>query len=481
MQDFNKISKFFDEEKSLNVIGVPSEKTYGWYLKEISTRASQRQIRIYLNEFAFPSNMQVITAIQNSVPHMNLGNLAGEEIILSQNVLLNKRISAAIADILQKAIYRESRQQDKEFLFIKHVVWLYERMAEHNFATDARLIYFGRLNDDYLLHINLLNAIGYHVLYLCPTHEHLIPTATEEIKFTKQFNNFNFAEIMAQGEKPQNNVVETSAKRATQEIEEMLYDGDLVIKPWRYRTGTVQHLHLNAVLEDIWTFWRQDARFREGFQIVDNTVYVPSFALELHGVYSESEKTSEFLKLLTTSELTQVEGTVDFLQPTYADNEMYTLAFAMGQHGLSFAKLSENKLYKLNTSSMDVQKFIFNKLNEFYQEHKSLNQITLLRLIANVVTMPIRYLKLIESFDFPFKVPKIVLYIPNRCQLPNDNYLFLKFMNSLGFDILLLSPDGTEVCHELPDLIVGEFKNNLSLEEAIKPAEKKSFWRKLFE
>ena len=71
MQDLNEILKFFKEDKSINVLGVPSEKIYGWYLKEIHNIANQQNRRIYLNEFAFPSNMQVISAIQNGLPGMN--------------------------------------------------------------------------------------------------------------------------------------------------------------------------------------------------------------------------------------------------------------------------------------------------------------------------------------------------------------------------------------------------------------------------
>lgn len=97
--------------------------------------------------------------------------------------------------------------------------------------------------------------------------------------------------------------------------------------------------------------------------------------------------------------------------------------------------------------------------------------------------MPLNYFKLIESFDFPFKIPKIVLFIPSRCQLSQDNYLFLKFMNALGFDVLILSPGGTEVCHDFQDLIVEEFRQDFSLESALsyKKPEKKSFWKRMFD
>lgn len=468
----------------MNVVGATSEKLYGWYLKEIHTNATEQNIKIYFNEFAFPSNMQVISAIQNSLHCMNLNNLANEEIVLTNNVLLNKKIKRAIVDVLQPALNKINNKNEKEFMFIKQVTWIYERANEHKFKTDAKIVYFGRLTDDFLLHINLLNHLGYYVLYLCPTKENNIPTSTKTIHLNEHLNNFNFMELMARGEKPNTNVIETSAKKATREIEELLYSGDLVIKPWQYRTGKVNHLHLNAVLEDILTFWNQDARFREGFKIEGDTVSVPSFALELHGVYNDDEKNAEFFKLLTKTELTQLEHTVDFLTPRYTENEMYALAFAMSPNSLSFAQLKKNNLYQLNSATMDVQTFIFNKLNDFYIENnKTYSQVTLLRLIANVITMPLNYLKLIESFDFPFKIPKIVLFIPSRCQLSQDNYLFLKFMNTLGFDVLILSPDGTEVCHDFQDLIVEEFRQDFSLESALnyKKPEKKSFWKRMFD
>ena len=92
MNELDKILSFFKENISINIIGATSEKEYGWVLKQIYEQAKTNNINIYTNEFKFPSNIQVITAIQNGLPSMNLYNLANEDIVLSQNVLLNRKI-----------------------------------------------------------------------------------------------------------------------------------------------------------------------------------------------------------------------------------------------------------------------------------------------------------------------------------------------------------------------------------------------------
>lgn len=484
MEHIETVLQFFQKDMPISVFGANSEKEYGWLLKSIYEEAQKQDIHIYIDEFKFPSNIQVITAIQNGLKTMNLNQLAQEEIVLTQNVLLNKKIHSALVKYLQPALCKCSEISAKENFFVKHIVWLYERLEQHRFKTDAKLIYFGRVDEDTLLHINMLNAIGYFVLCLSPSQSAIKIDGCQEIAYSSTMHNVSFMELMARGEKPINNVVETSAKRATREIEELLYGGDIVIKPWQYRQGSTQHLHLNAVMEDIWTYWNQDARFREGFKIENDVVFVPSFAIELHGIYSDDDKMRDFLKLIVNSGLTHVEKSTNILQPSYTDSEMYSLAFALSQQGISFAKLQQNALYSLNSTNMDVQMFIFKKLNNFYLEKmQETKQVDLLRLIANVITMPTHYLRLVESFDFPFKVPKIVLYIQERVQLTTENCLFLKFLNYLGFDVLILSPGGVEVCHDFYDLLLDEFRTDYSLETALlhEKKTKRSFWKKMFD
>lgn len=175
MKDLNKILSFFKESQAINVIGITSEKEYGRLLKQIYEQAKTDKINLYTNEFKFPSNIQVITAIQNGLPSMNLYNITNEDIVLSPNVLLNRKIKQALPQYLQSHLSKFSNRQMQENFFVKHIVWLYERLEEHNFQTDAKLIFFGTLDEDSCIHINILNAIGYHVLYLSPLKGNFIP------------------------------------------------------------------------------------------------------------------------------------------------------------------------------------------------------------------------------------------------------------------------------------------------------------------
>lgn len=482
MKELDKVLSFFKENVSMNIIGANSEKEYGWVLKQIYEQAKTNNINIYTNEFKFPSNIQVITAIQNGLPSMNLYNLANEDIVLSQNVLLNRKIKQALPKYLQASLSNLPSRQAQENFFVKHIVWLYERLDEHGFKTDAKLIYFGSLDADSLIHINILNAIGYKTMFISPIKGQFIPGCENSVTFEKTLNNFNFMELIARAEQPAQNVIETNAKKASEEISEMLFDNKCLFKPWQYRNSTTKHLHLNAIVEDIWTYWNQDARFREGFKVENNIVHIPSFAVEIHGIYDDEKKMYDFINLLTKSDLTMVFTSTYLFEECFTEAEMYALAFSVNQNGLSFAKLKENKLYKLHSSSMDVQMFIFNKLNEYFLENRQkINQINMLRLIADVITMPLQYLQLIEGFDFPFRIPKIVLYIKNREMISETNYLFLEFLNYLGFDILILSPGGTEVCHQFRDILLDSFKPDYGIEQIKKPEVKKeSFFKRMF-
>lgn len=59
---------------------------------------------------------------------------------------------------------------------------------------------------------------------------------------------------------------ETLSKKYQNEIDNYLYDSN-ILKHWQLIEFDVKSLYLNGTLEDVKTYWNQDARFREGFEI----------------------------------------------------------------------------------------------------------------------------------------------------------------------------------------------------------------------
>jgi len=180
---------------------------------------------------------------------------------------------------------------------------------------------------------------------------------------------------------------------------------------------------------------------------------------------------------------------VSLTNKTYSNEEMYSLAFVMNGDEVSYEGIKAHKLYRLNKINIDVQNFMIRKINDFIKKYKDKVEMKdLLNVIATIITMEDEYAKLIECFDFPFKVPKLVVYISDRSNFDKRNGLFLNYLNSIGLDILIYSPTGSVSIEEhmygepLSVITLDEMNFDIEYEKlnAIKIKEKVNLFKKIF-
>ena len=119
----------------------------------------------------------------------------------------------------------------------------------------------------------------------------------------------------------------------------------------------------------------------------------------------------------------------------------------------------------------------------------NVQQVDLLNLLASIISGDLEFVKLIENFDFPFRVPKVVIYLKDRENFDLNNSLFLHYLNLIGLDIIIYSPTGSE---SIEDNLFGNYLNIINLDEMNfdlsyetlnsyhKLDEKKGFFKKLF-
>ena len=137
----------------------------------------------------------------------------------------------------------------------------------------------------------------------------------------------------------------------------------------------------------------------------------------------------------------------------------------------------------------DTQKFIIDKFNEFMLKMKNkVQQTDLLYLLAAIISGNMDFIKLIESFDFPFRVPKVVIFLEDRQIFNLNDALFLHYLNLIGLDIVIFSPMGSD---SIEQFLFDNYLNKITLEEMdfeltldklkdLKKTEKKTFLQKIF-
>lgn len=498
----DEILSFFDETNPiiLKVIGGKSEEVYNYILKKIYTRNNEyKNSIVFTDGIPMPCNNDLIMLIQSSVQSMNLNNIASEEISLTNNPAFNMKIKNAIVGTLSNVLTNNKFESKsiKENFFIKQIVWVYESIQKFNW-NDKNIplcIYYGSINEEESYFIKILNMIGVKILYLNSISDTTYLNG-ELIKFDMlQFKSFNVRIANALDSLPievrssSQNVVRTWAKEAETELRDSLYTNSGVFRPWSFRKGTTYSLCIDAVIEDINTYWDEDARFRPEFKTVDSMVYVPNFMTKINGVYKELGKYKELVNKTTSKKLTLFKEGTTIIDNILSKEEVYSLAFVFDGDAIDTDKIKKHVLYKLNKVNIDTQNFVINKLNDFISIHsKKVDMKDILTLIGMVINMSNEYVYLIENFDFPYKVPKLVIYISDRSTFDTSTGLFINFLNLIGLDVVIYSPMGSP---SIENYMFDNYLSSITLDEMamdltynklnnIKIENTKSFLKKMF-
>ena len=127
-----------------------------------------------------------------------------------------------------------------------------------------------------------------------------------------------------------------------------------------------------------------------------------------------------------------------------------------------FEKIKEHPLYDLHSLNIYTQQFIIKKYNEFLNKFRGkISNIDLIKFLYYLIKNK-NQLQIISSFDFPFKVPKYVIYLEEERHLDLMEILFIHYLNIIGFDLIFLVPNGSTF---IENNLFGTHLNIIDLEE----------------
>lgn len=457
---------------SVKILGFSSENEYNCMLKKINETLKPFSPMIVDGGFRMPSNTDAIIAVQKSINTLNLDNLQKDDVVITNQPLLNHKVYEAISEILQPLLRRQFKSEAiKNNFFTKHIVWLYERIQEINVIKNDVILYYGDTTEDDEIHLRLMKKLGARIIFINPR-------MNESAEFNKLLEaelfilpNFAKSESLSgriarakEENMQENNVIQTVAKKAKEEFTDNIYkNNNYVFKPWQFKNGTTVPIYIDAVVEDIKTYWEQDARFREGFEVKGNEVYIPNFFTKINGIPFDKLFYKDLVNSTKNSQLTVFKENTELIVENFSKEDMFSLMFVMTYDKVDFEKIRQHKLYQLSRVNIDVQRFIINKYNEFAEKFKkSVQQIDLIKLLACIITCDMDFIKIIENFDFPFRVPKVVIYLKDRESFDLLNSLFIHYLNLIGMDIVIYSPTGTE---SIENNLFGNYINIITMDE----------------
>lgn len=337
---------------------------------------------------------------------------------------------------------KQNPQRIKSFIH-KLYVWLMREKNIIDIITNGKksvkIMVFGEINKNDIYLYSLLTDIGVDLLIVSPNKEKSVridSINSNRLEFDMSATTYEF---------PQKRLVkrmDTVARQASQQIQDAIYNGETrVFKPFQLERHTVVSLPPRTTFEEIRILWKEEARFRPGFEVLNETVIVPNLFCKINGVMDSDDEYYKWLSTLKNigNPLLYSEQISDEVAK---DREFYKLAFLLEDGKINEKTMREHPGYTYDYLKLATQKMMIAKLQELIAfEHFStpLDVDDKMMAIKIFQTLPQDILSAIEKFDFPLSIPKIIITNHKREGFTKEDILRIVYLSIIGFDIVILT------------------------------------------
>lgn len=314
--------------------------------------------------------------------------------------------------------------------------------TKHN----PKVMFYGDIKRDEIYFLIFLSLIGFDILYI-----HTCLDDVNEIDREGKFSHkLEFSRKMPIKPFPMTEKlkrVETIGYRASKELESVISrEESWSFKPWQFENYSVKSSPLKTTYEELFEIWKEEARFRTGFEVKEGTVYVPNIFAKINGTSTNlSLYWANISKLLKESrDNVMMVDQIPFTNPA---GRLISWRDLLDNEGLfDRQKVLKSKEYNLSYLRTSVQNLVIDKVNELvvsdniFLSDKGPDYKA--KILSTVLNMDKKYYNLMQKFDYAFRIPKLIIYDNNEKVFSEEDFIALAFLHCAGWDILVLTPPG---------------------------------------
>lgn len=486
----------------IRYIGVENTEEYDDLLNTMVTKFEEHRDKAICFDREIPlGDANVVAYFSEQLKSIDISRITVEDVALfDHQPELCEHYVDTLNYVINLAVKKEHFfNENIERNFVKKlIVWSYHYLRNNSIvledSVNPKCMYYGEITRHEIYFLMLLSGMGFDVIYINPLKEEFWEDIDEDhlsqLHKNKQILPIDTLKTHCQRGKTIERL-ETSTLQIERELETQFYTNG-VYKPWQFRTGTTNPIFLHSALIDLDTGFHEPAKVRTGFSVQGNVVRVPYFFQKIEGEYSDYEKYCALVqKCMQGDHVLFLSDRGESLLPVGLDrDDMLSLTFCMAGDGTcNLSKIKALSFYPLKKYKPEVQDFILQKINEVLLDTHlftySFTKEEKLQLIMFLLHLDERIVRLIDNFDFPNQIPKIVLFLEREDDLSSEVQFVIGFLSKVGFDIVIFNPSGmcnlSTLSSECMDVIRLEtMKYEQTIEGIIKEEKKGGFFRKLF-
>ena len=281
----------------------------------------------------------------------------------------------------------------------------------------------------------------------------------------------------------------TAAFQAERELDKIMYQDSGMYRDQQYEKA--EAITLQTMFEEIFILWDKEMKYRPNFSTANGMVHMPVIFSKVVGV-KNGDVTAYWQKIkqLITPD-TIVISNVPLIRPG-APNIMKQYATEFLRNGkLQRNKIKEHRAYQYGILRESMQDHIFDKIQELIDRKliKGTFQNGMeYTIIATLLTLDKRTLRMIQKFDFTKQNPKIVFIITREDTLSAEDTILYSFLNLIGFDVVFFVPTGYQCIEQhlnqknFEEHQIGEYKYDLRVPNfsTLPSVTKRHSWREIF-
>lgn len=311
--------------------------------------------------------------------------------------------------------------------------------------------------------------------------------------------------------------VATVAYSAEQELNTILYDGNLIARFKQFKG--INPVVLKTTYDEVDILWNEPAKFRPSFLVSGDVVTIPTIFMKINGVggnvkeYINSvvRKKGDNTFLVTDFPyITRENGCEDLCDDSsnsildLCDKRVRNTCSMMEyddcyqfmkqmvyKNKVDFDRIKKSPYWSYGVYSRETQDLICERIQNLITLEwvRKMPVKTVYTILTVLLHMNPRLVQMIHKYDFTDAIPKIVYFNTGRETCSLEDCILLMFLSTLGFDILVYAPTGYAVIEQyigqeyFTKIELGEYKFDINADTILtRKAEpkKKGFLSSIF-
>ena len=355
-----------------------------------------------------------------------------------------------------------------------------------NPPESAAFFYFGACqNANEALFLRYLARLPVDVVLFVPNRE-ANSCVEDRLLYTVNYEqSLNLAEYPDENSNLQ---VSTAAHQAERDLDTLLYQDSGIYRNQQY--GKANSITLHTMYEEIAILWKEEVTVRPGFATSQEVVSIPVLYAKVSGV--KDGRVQDYwssINQLVTSDTFVIQTIPHITSATQNPIRSYAPEF-LRNGKLQKGKIKAHRAYPYGFLRESMQDHLLDKIQALIDQKTikgTFENGTEYTIVSVALNLEKEVLRMVQSFDFTKKNPKLIYIITAETQLSLEDTIYAAFLNLVGFDVLFFVPTGYQSVERfyqrnLPEEHqIGEYIYDLrSPTFSAGPSQPRQSWRDIF-